>query len=249
MNLRPLILPVLLITGLGLIYLLPPAGKIAESAIRMKLPSEEGGWYFREIPPSPEEIGGLASDTEFSKAICLRPRDGWMTEDGKYIPERLDLSIVLSGHDLNNSIHRPERCMPAQGHRILSETNVPMRLENGRIVTARRLLSKQNVKTSSGSSIEMSCVTYYFFVGHDRLTHDHLERTIIDMNDRLIRGMDQRWAYASISSWFGTLPPEWFGTLPGNIPLVITEEEADTKVQRFITEFAEDQIDWQQVKS
>ena len=29
------------------------------------------------------------------------------------------VSIVLSGHDLDNSIHRPERCLPAQGWTIV----------------------------------------------------------------------------------------------------------------------------------
>ena len=29
--------------------------------------------------------------------------------------------IVLSGDDMNNSIHRPERCLAAQGLRITSE--------------------------------------------------------------------------------------------------------------------------------
>ena len=77
------------------------------------------------------------ADTRFAKAICLSPREGEIDlATGAAIPDRVDLSIVLSGHDLNNSIHRPERCMPAQGHDIGSASNVSIGLPNGRKITA-----------------------------------------------------------------------------------------------------------------
>jgi hypothetical protein len=240
MNFKPLILPVVLVAGLGAVYFLPQAGSVANTAISMKLPEQEDSWSFRSIPPSPEELAVLASDTQFSKAICLKPRPGERTADGLLVPDRLDLSIVLSGYDLNNSIHRPERCMPAQGHTILSGTDVPLTLANGRTLTVRRLLSTQKLPTSADhkSSQELSCVTYYFFVGHDQTAHDHLQRTILDMKDRIVRGMDQRWAYASVSMWYGKVP--W-------IEPEVTEKEADEKVSAFLSEFAKDQIDWNQV--
>ncbi len=87
--------------------------------------------------------------------------------------------------------------------------------------------------------MQFNCVTYYFFVGHDRVTNDHLERTLVDMKDRLLRGMDQRWAYVSASMWYGKLP--W-------IDKEVTEAEADEKLRKFVTGFAENQIDWDQVK-
>ncbi len=235
-----MILPVVLAAGLGSIYLLPQAGEVAGTAIKMDLPSQEGGWRFEKVPPSQAELDALAKDTQFSKAICLSPRPGETNLEGYLVPDRLDLSIVLSGYDLNNSIHRPERCMPAQGHTILSSTDIDIRLSNGRTLTARRLLSTQKIPTSEDrkSSQDLNCVTYYFFVGHDRIAHDHLQRTFIDMKDRLVRGMDQRWAYASISMWYGKVP--W-------IEPQVTEKEADEKVIKFLSEFAEKQIDWSQV--
>jgi hypothetical protein len=240
MNWKLILLPPVLMGGLGAIYLLPTAGSVANSAIRMELPDMEGGWHFRKIGPSDEEIGALAKDTEFSKAICLKPRPGEITLSGQLIPDRLDLSIVLSGTDLNNSIHRPERCMPAQGHTILSGTDVPIKLDNGRTFTVRRLLSTQMIPSADRkSSRQMNCVTYYFFVGHDRIAHDHLQRTIMDIKDRLVRGMDQRWAYASTSMWYGKM--DWMAGME------VTEKEADEKLVTFLSEFAEEQIDWDQV--
>jgi len=242
MNWKPLILPVMLAAGLGAIYFLPSAGAVADAAIKMELPQEDGGWIFRKNLPSKEELQALAKDTEFSKATCFRARPGEFTKEGYRNADLLDLSIVLSGYDLNNSIHRPERCMPAQGHDILSGSDVRIQLSNGRELTARRLLSTRKIPASeSGETRDLRCVTYYFFVGHDRVTHSHLQRTFIDMKDRILKGQDQRWAYASLSMCFGRMP--WYEDAE------ITEEEADRKVQRFLKEFAEKQINWQQVQS
>ena len=233
-------LPLLLGSALGAVYVLPKAGDIEESAVKMELPGSTGGWSFKKLTASQDELNTLSGDTEFAKAICLRPRPGEVNFRGELVPDRVDLSVVLSGHDLNNSIHRPERCMPAQGHSITASGNVALKMENGRGFNVKRLRSVQSFKDPDSGAVTASfnCVTYYFFVGHDRITNDHLERTLIDMKDRLLRGMDQRWAYVSASMWYGKLP--W-------IDEEVTEAEADEKLHKFLTKFAEDQIDWDQI--
>jgi len=55
----------------------------------------------------------------------------------------------------------------------------------------------------------------------------------------LVRGMDQRWAYASVSMWFGKM--DWMDGIE------VTEKEADEKLVKFLTNFAEEQIDWNQI--
>ncbi len=162
---RSIILPVFLGVSLASIYFLPSAGKIAQSAVEMDLPAGFGTWQFNKIPASEVEINTLSKDTEFSKAICLRAREGEFGEDGRMIPDRLDLSIVLSGADINNSIHRPERCMPAQGHNIISSTDKTVTLDNGRSVEVKRLMSIQRIPTNEERTefLELNCVTYYFF--------------------------------------------------------------------------------------
>jgi hypothetical protein len=237
MKAAPLVLPVFLAAALGSIYFLPTAGEVAQSAIRMDLPLEQGDWGFEEILPSEAEKETLAKDTEFSKAICFRPRPGQYYQNGEMVKDRVDLSVVLSGSDINNSIHRPERCMPAQGHNILSSTDRSIRLGNGRAIEVKRLRSVQSLPTNEERTqfVELDCVTYYFFVGHDRITNDHLGRTFVDMKDRLLKGMDQRWAYVSTSMWFGDL-------------VGLKEADADAKLTDFVKRFSEGQIDWNQVK-
>lgn len=228
------------------IYFLPKVGAVAESAVGMELPVElpslSRNWNFEMLPPSPEELKTLSPDTQFSKAICLSPRPGEFNFEGYRIPDRVDLSVVLSGADINNSIHRPERCMPAQGHNIISSASQVLKLTNGRELPTKRLVSVQARNAARPgereSYVKFNCLTYYFFVGHSHVSNDHLERTLIDMKDRLVKGMDQRWAYVSASMWYGKVP--W-------IENEITEEEADEKLQQFIAEFAEKQINWDQV--
>ncbi len=234
------ILPLFVVASLSGIYFLPTAGDVAQSAVAMELPLSSGNWSFKSIPPSKAEIETLSKDTQFAKAICLSARPGAIDANGNPILDRLDLSIVLSGADINNSIHRPERCMPAQGHSIVSTTDQTLKLDNGREFPAKRLISIQNIPINEERTefLKLNCVTYYFFVGHDRVTNDHLGRTLIDMKDRLLRGMDQRWAYASVSMWYGKVP--W-------IEKEVTEQEADTKIQTFLADFAERQISWDQV--
>jgi len=235
------LLPVLLGVALGSVYVLPKAGDTAESAVKMEIPGSMAGWSFEKFTASEEELGTLSRDTEFAKAICMRARPGEISLEGRLVPDRLDLSIVLSGSDLNNSIHRPERCMPAQGHTITASGNVDLKLANGHSYQVKRLRSVQSIQGAKEGTVvaQFNCVTYYFFVGHDQITNDHLARTLIDMKDRLVRGMDQRWAYVSVSMWYGKLP--W-------IEKEVTEAEADAKLSKFLTTFTEDQISWEQIK-
>jgi hypothetical protein len=242
MNGKPWILPLILGGTMSAIYFLPQVGAVAQSAVKMELPDVSDNWSFDKQVPSEKELSVLSADTQFSKAICLKARPGEVNEDGYLIPDRLDLSIVLSGADINNSIHRPERCMLAQGHNITSSSNQLLHLSNGRKVPVKRLVSTQSQQVAGNKEreeyVKYNCLTYYFFVGHDRVSNDHLGRTFIDIKDRLLRGMDQRWAYTSVSMWYGKVP--W-------IEKVVTEEEADAKIRRFLTDFSENQIDWNQI--
>lgn len=241
MTLRWWLLPVILGGTMSSIYFLPQVGAVADSAVKMELPGSYGSWIFKQFPPSEAELKTLSADTQFSKALCLSARPGETDDLGYSIPDQIQLSIVLSGYDLNNSIHRPERCMPAQGHNIISSKDVVLNLPDNRQFAAKRLLSVQRIPTGgkeSKEALELSCITYYFFVGHDQVTNDHLKRTLLDMKDRLIRGMDQRWAYASFSMWYGKVP---------SIQTEVSEEEADRKLRDFVAGFAEKQVDWNQI--
>lgn len=242
MNTKPWLLPLFLGGALSAVYLMPKVGAVAQSAVNMALPDASGDWAFDRQYATEAEIKTLKSDTEFSKATCLRDRPGEINRYGNPVPDVVQLSIVLSGADINNSIHRPERCMPAQGHNITSSSERTLELPNGRKFAATRLVSIQAVRNQANKQreeyVKYNCLTYYFFVGHDRVTDGHWTRTFLDIKDRLVRGMDQRWAYASVSMWYGKVP---------YIDQQVSEAEADAKLQAFLTDFSEKQINWNQI--
>lgn len=233
---RPILLPVLLGATMASVFLLPKVGKVAESAIKMKLPKSMGDWQFDIGQASDKEVKVLASDTEFSKAVCLAPIPYSYNQAGEQNLKRIDLSVVLSGTDINNSIHRPERCMPAQGHQIYDAKSDSLATAAGRLFPVRDLTSLQTVKIK-GQDYKLNCVTLYFFVGQHEITEDHLRRTVIDMRDRLMRGQDQRWAYVSASMWFSDKSE--FG-LP-------SRETAEKEIRQFLSDLADRNIDWEQV--
>ncbi|MES2921991.1 MAG: EpsI family protein [Verrucomicrobiota bacterium] len=242
MNTKPWLLPLFLGGALSAVYLLPKVGAVAQSAVIMTLPDESGAWSFDKQYASEREIKTLSADTEFSKAMCLSARPGEINQYGNPVSDVVQLSIVLSGADINNSIHRPERCMPSQGHNITSSSERTLNLPNGRQFSVTRLVSIQSVQNQAVKEreeyVKYNCLTYYFFVGHDRVTDGHWARTFLDIKDRVARGMDQRWAYASVSMWYGKVP---------YIETEVSVEEADAKLRAFLTEFSEKQIKWDQI--
>lgn len=241
MNRKLWLMPIVLCGVMSMIYALPQVGVMADSAAKMELPSQSMGWHFESRIATEAEIKTLGAETKFSKAVCYRPRPGEFSHDGRKIPDVMDLSIVLSGSDLNTSIHRPERCMPAQGHSILETKSIPFTVKGERSFSAKRLLSVKTIprRETGGDPLELKCVTYYFFVGRNQITNNHLERTFIDMKDRLLHGVDQRWAYVSATMIYGK--PPW---MEGR---EITVEEADQKLTEFLSTFAATQIDWKRI--
>ncbi len=244
----PLILPpALLALLICLIFLLPFDSELKESAISPELPvgTDLPGWYGEKTQPSAKERGSLAADTEFSKAVYRRCSDIDTTYDPLAPAEaagsrlrcfgpQVSVSIVYSGRDMNASIHRPERCLPMQGHMELSGTDTTLQLANGKNITLRRLQSFTLPDNNTENRLQH--IHYYVFVGHDRICHSHLTRTLYDMWDRFALGRTQRWAYLQVGSYWG-----------GNTG--ITQEEAEEALQSLIAELAARQINWEIIKN
>lgn len=234
---KALILAAVLGAGLSTIFLLPPF-KVAGSAMSMDIPAKLGGWTTTPISPSEQETTSLAKDTRFSKANCE------MTDyrNGQLFRDEASLSIVLSGEDLTNSIHRPERCMEAQGHQILAGEKIGVDVRGQRELPVRQLLSTINRGPDEKDPLPVHTLTYYFFVGSETLTEDHQTRNMVDMKDRLFKGQAQNWAYVLVSMYY----KDEKDTDPrlANLP---DRAIADQKVRELIGDIAAKNINWQQV--
>lgn len=230
-HLRALLPPVLLALLLSAVFILPRHEELVESSISPDLPVDFDlpGWQGKKVQESEVERSSLAADTRFSKAQYTQPRRVFWEEEKPPV----EVSIVYSGSDMNASIHRPERCLPSQGHVDLQTSHDSITLADGRCIAITRLTSRVPLPDRH-DGLNLRFISYYVFIGHGTMRHTHLGRTLQDMYDRVTRGYVQRWAYFQASSYWA---PE----------LKLNEEETDKRIRTLISELLPGQIDWQEM--
>jgi EpsI family protein len=201
-----------LLLGLGSVFLLPKKIEIQPAAISMALPTFVGEWYGADQPISQGEKDILGPDTQFVRKLYTNARGG-----------QIFASIVFSGPDMSTSIHRPERCLPAQGWTVVDTkvTQVPIGNVN---LSATRLRNLRNVRNGNAPPLTIYSLDYYWFVGHDMQTPSHLQRAWIDIRDRVLKGNNQQWAYVTIVS----------AITKGFQPFGRSEPETDELIRNFI---------------
>jgi Protein of unknown function (DUF3485) len=173
-----------LLVGFGAIFVLPHARISSPAGIAMKLPIWVGPWIGEDAEITAKEVGGLARDTEFARKLYTSP-------DG----DRIFVSIVLSGDDMASSIHRPERCLPAQGWSLQRSERKAIALQAGKLLPVTVLHGARPIDETASQYVRN--LDYYWFIGYRSMTPSHFDRTVIDIRDRLLYGYDQRWAYVS----------------------------------------------------
>ncbi len=75
-------------------------------------------------------------------------------------------------------------------------------------------------------------VFYYTFFGHEKIVSGHYQRTREDIKDRLLKGYDQRWAYATFSA-FITERHQQQGIHGGSVE-VMNEEQTKEHIRVFL---------------
>jgi EpsI family protein len=187
---RLLILQAVLLCGLGTVFVIPREAGIQPSRVNMALPDVLGDFVGTPAAVTQKERDTLAPDTQFARRIY---------DDG--FGDHIWVSIVLSGNDLDNSIHRPERCLPAQGWTIAdsSSLTIPVPGAPGGRLPVTRLHNYRQVNVN-GHVVDVYNLNYYWFVGYSDITASHIQREFIDMKDRLLHGYNQRWAFVTVAS-------------------------------------------------
>ena len=187
---RLVILQAVLLLGLSAVFLLPSVPNEQPAGIEEELPQMVGEWYGKDVDVTEGERSTLGYETKFSRKIYTNGRG-----------DELFVSIVLANRDMNTSIHRPERCLPAQGWTIVDsrKTEIPLPSPTGAVLAATRLHNMRPVRANNGQTLNLFNLNYYWFVGYTGLTPSHTERNLIDIKDRLLRGYTQRWAYVTVA--------------------------------------------------
>jgi EpsI family protein len=215
MNAKLAILLAVLLGGLSSVFLLPRQLGFQPMGVRMELPHYLGGWQGTDAPVSEKEREVL-QDADFARKIYANGRD-----------DRVLVSIILAGQDMMTGIHRPERCLAAQGWNPETQSKRTLRLSDGRPLTVTRLHNSRKVLWE-GRTYPVGNVAYYWFIGHTRQTPSHEWRIFYDSMDRIVKGYNQRWAMVLVSA-----------EITRNLrPDGRTEAETDTLVQDVIARLA-----------
>jgi EpsI family protein len=178
-----------LLAGFGCVFLLPHSNKTSPAGIAMTLPNVVGVWIGDDAAVTQKELDTLAKDTQFARKIYTGPEG-----------DQILVSIVLSGDDMTNSIHRPERCLPAQGWQMQSSSSRIIQIPGGKSLEVTRLQNARTVQTRDKRQVTVTNLDYYWFIGYKDMTASHLTRTEIDLRDRIMYGYSQRWAYVTIAA-------------------------------------------------
>jgi hypothetical protein len=125
---------------------------------------------------------------------------------------------------MSTSIHRPERCLPAQGWTV-ADTRIAEIPTGNKILKTTRLHDVRSFRNENGELVNVYALNYYWFVGHNARTPSHYQRTWIDIRDRVLRGENQQWAYVTTAS---TITKDFrvFGT---------DEKQTDDLIRAFIS--------------
>lgn len=182
--------------GFSTVFLLPIGGE-QSPGIRIELPDFVGNWKGTdaEISTAERVVLGEASGTRLARKT-YRNLEGY----------EIMVSIVLSGRDMSTSIHRPERCLQAQGWMLQEGDEFAMSLPQRGTFPLMHLRSTR-LQTTADRTVNRELQTFYWFVGEKDICAGHWARWAIDNRDRLLRGVSQRWAYILVSGGV-PIPPD-----------------------------------------
>ena len=214
---RLLHVQLVLLGGFSSVFLLPHSGKSSPAGIAMTLPNVIGVWIGDDVEVTQKERDTLAKDTQFVRKIYTGPEG-----------DQIFVSIVLSGDDMTNSIHRPERCLPAQGWLVRTSSKRTIQVPGGKSLEMTRLENVQTLEAPDKRRFTVKNLDYYWFIGYKDMTASHLTRTGIDLRDRIMRGFNQRWAYVTVAA----------NVTQGIVRPERTEEQTAQMVEDFIRQLA-----------
>jgi len=186
---RLAILLAIMLGGLSSVFLLPKQLGFMPEGIELALPESLGEWWGQDVEVTQHEHEVLGADTEFARKQYTNGRG-----------DRILASVVLSGQDMMTAIHRPERCLRAQGWDFQEGERRFVDVPGRGKLPVMRLRNRKPEKTIDGRSVMVEHVLYYWFAGSQDVTESHLDRVRIDMRDRIRSGYAQRWAMMSISA-------------------------------------------------
>ncbi|MEM6885602.1 MAG: exosortase-associated EpsI family protein [Verrucomicrobiota bacterium] len=182
------VVPVI-VAGLAIVIcmLSPETNSATQSGVIMELPQYIGNYIGVDKGVSLAEKQILPGDTEFERKLYHK------------LGDEILCSIVLAGGE-KRSIHRPQVCLPGQGWTLRSETVRQVILSDGRTIEVTDLALSREVPVGPDQTRVIRSHYFYFYVGKGIVTPDSKKRVFLTSWDRVVRGLNHRWAYVIVTS-------------------------------------------------
>lgn len=186
---RLALLLVIVLGGLSCAFVLPKKLGYQPVGIVADFPEFLGAWWGQDMEITQKERETLGADTQFARKLYSNG-----------LGAQVMGSIVLAGQDMMMAIHRPERCLAAQGWTFKNPTRRTIEIPGTGQLKVTRVQNTKFVKGTDGTPVQIQNICYYWFVGSKDLTPSHMERVWFDSRDRMFSGYVQRWAMIMVSS-------------------------------------------------
>jgi EpsI family protein len=214
-----LILAILLAATVAAVLFFGEPGSIEESGIIRKLPDTIGAWKGNDVfyCNSMECMNTFAAEGTAEGSPCpycgeplsliskveasLLPEDTLLARKRYRNPagEQVVVTILITGAQ-RSSIHRPEWCLPAQGHSIVSSRPHKIPLKDRDPVTVRLLELRREPIDGSQRTRGFASAYAYWFVSRERETAYHLNRMLWMAFDSIFRNTTPSWAFISVAT-------------------------------------------------
>jgi EpsI family protein len=214
---RLAVLLAVMLGGMSLIFALPKAHETDPVGARLTLPETLAEWAGKEVAVSEKEIRVLGPETRFARKYYENA-----------FGDEIHTSIVLAGPDMMTSIHRPERCLEAQGWQFAPGGERLIDVPGHGKLPVTRLRTHRMGKTANDQPMQIDNICDYWFVGYTDVTASHWSRVRLDAWDRIAHHFMQRWAMVLVSA----------DITAGRTKFGHDEKQTDAMVEKFIGQLA-----------
>src|SRR5688572_8230954 len=149
---RLAVLLLIVVLGMGSVFVLPQQLGYQPVGAELDLPEFLGEWWGKEGDILEKERDVLGHDTDFARKIYASGA-----------ADTILASVVLAGQDMMTGIHRPERCLTAQGWQVGSQSKRVMQVPGVGTLEATRLQNLKYIRGPNGESVPVNNLCYYWF--------------------------------------------------------------------------------------
>ncbi|HTY87620.1 MAG TPA: exosortase-associated EpsI family protein [Candidatus Acidoferrum sp.] len=162
--------------------------------MKIELPEQVLDLTSTNVPEPEVVLGYLPKDTSFAERFYQGPDGFWATG-----------TIILMGAD-RTSIHRPEYCFLGQGWNVdkKTRTTIPIAGASPYELPVMKWEIRKTVTTPDGQKQTLYGLYYFWFVADNDQVTGNVQLQCHLIENLLLRGVLQRWAYISYFSYTGS---------------------------------------------